>query len=55
MTLSELVLEITQGTDDPYKVAIMQFQGNTSISNTINQIVTNNLKRKVFIKGNLYI
>ena len=55
--ISELILEVTQGTDDPYKVAIMQFQGNTSISNTINQIVTNNLKRtgefKVFDNNKL--
>ena len=43
--LSELVLEITQGTEDPYKVAVIPFNGNSSISNTINQIVTNNLKR----------
>ena len=43
--LSELVLEITQGTEDPYKVAIIPFNGDSSISNTINQIVTNNLKR----------
>ena len=43
--LSELVLEITQGTEDPYKVAIIPFNGDSSISNTINQIVTNNLNR----------
>ena len=43
--LSELVLEITQGTEDPYKVAVIPFNGDSSISNTINQIVTNNLKR----------
>ena len=43
--LSELVLEITQGTEDPYKVAVMPFNGDSSISNAINQIVTNNLKR----------
>ena len=57
ITISELVLEITQGTDDPYKVAVMEFQGDTSISNTINQIVANNLKRtgefKVFDNNKL--
>ena len=37
--LSELVLEITQGTEDPYKVAVMPFNGDSSISNAINQIV----------------
>ncbi len=57
ITLSELVLEITQGTDDPYKVALMKFEGDISISNTINRVVTNNLKRtgefKVFDNNKL--
>ena len=29
--MSELVIEITQGTDDPFKVALVQFGGNTEI------------------------
>ena len=45
LCFGELFLEITKGSEDPYKVAVIPFNGDRSISNTINQIVTNNLKR----------
>lgn len=42
---SELVLEITKGSDDPYTVAIVNFQGPKNINNEISYIVRNNLNR----------
>ena len=45
VTISELILEITQGTDDPYRVAIVEFSGDKDISNNVVQILKNNLRR----------
>tara|TARA_Y100000766_G_scaffold24041_1_gene16665 strand:- start:423 stop:1667 length:1245 start_codon:yes stop_codon:yes gene_type:complete len=42
---SELILEITKGTEDPYRVAILPFQGDKKISTEIENIIINNLKR----------
>jgi len=42
---SELILEITQGTEDPYRVAILKFEGDQKISNDIDEIIRNNLMR----------
>ena len=42
---SELILEITQGTEDPYRVAILKFEGDQKASNDIDKIIRNNLKR----------
>ena len=42
---SELILEITQGTEDPYRVAILKFKGDQKVSNDIDKIIRNNLKR----------
>ena len=42
---SELILEITQGTDDPYRVAILKFEGDQKVSNDIDKIIRNNLMR----------
>ena len=42
---SELILEITQGTEDPYRVAILKFEGDQKVSNYIDKIIRNNLKR----------
>ncbi len=42
---SELILEITQGTEDPYRVAILKFVGDQKVSNDIDKIIRNNLKR----------
>ena len=45
VTISELILEITQGTDDPYRVAIVEFSGDKDIANNVVQILKNNLRR----------
>ena len=45
VTISELILEITQGTDDPYRVAIVDFSGDKDIANNVVQILKNNLRR----------
>ena len=54
---AELILEITKGTDDPYKVAIVQFNGEEKLSSEIHGIIINNLKRsgefKVFTSSEL--
>ncbi len=42
---AELILEITQGTDNPYRVALVQFDGNENISKDINEVIRNNLTR----------
>ena len=43
--ISELVLEITKGSDDPYSIAIINFDGPKNINNQIGSIVTNDLNR----------
>jgi TolB protein len=43
--LSELVLEITQGTEDPYRVTLVPFKGDKEISDTLNDVIQNNLIR----------
>ena len=45
MLTSELILEITQGTEDPYRVAILKFEGDQKVSNDIDKIIRNNLMR----------
>ena len=45
MLTSELILEITQGTEDPYRVAILKFEGDQNVSNDIDKIIRNNLMR----------
>ncbi len=45
ITSSELILEITQGTEDPYRVAIVKFDGDIDITNNLDQIIKNNLVR----------
>jgi len=45
ITSSELILEITQGTEDPYRVAIVKFDGDMDIANNLDQIIKNNLAR----------
>ena len=42
---SELILEITQGTENPFRVALLEFDGDKNISNQIDNIIKNNLKR----------
>mgnify|MGYP005631569797 FL=1 len=41
---SELILEITQGTENPFRVALLEFDGDKNISNQIDDIIKNNLK-----------
>ena len=51
--ISELVLEITKGSDDPYSIAIINFDGPKNINNQIVSIVSNDLNRtesSVFLK-----
>ena len=42
---SELILEITKGSDDPYSIAIINFDGPKNINNEISSIVSNDLNR----------
>ena len=43
--ISELVLEITKGSDNPYSVALINFEGSKSVTNEITNIVKNDLNR----------
>ena len=43
--ISELILEVTQGTEDPYRVALVTFNGDAKIVNEINSVIRNNLIR----------
>ena len=45
MSYGELFLEITKGSEEPYKVAIIPFEGNTRVSKQLNNIVRNDLIR----------
>ena len=45
MSYAELFLEITKGSEDPYKVAIIPFEGDTRVSQQLNSIVRNDLIR----------
>ena len=42
---SELMLEITKGSDDPYSVAILNFSGSEDVSRAIQGVIINDLKR----------
>ena len=42
---SELFLEITNGSEDPFKVAIIPFEGSSSVSKKLNKVIRNDLKR----------
>ena len=42
---SELFLEITKGSEDPFKVAMIPFTGNTSVSKKLNEVIRNDLRR----------
>ena len=48
---SELILEITEGTEDPYRVAILPFKGDKKLSSQLENIIINNLKRS----GEFYV
>ena len=42
---SELFLEITKGSEDPFKVAMIPFAGNVSVSKKLNKVIRNDLSR----------
>ena len=42
---SELFLEITKGSEDPFKVAMIPFAGNSSVSKKLNEVIRNDLRR----------
>ena len=42
---SELFLEITKGSEDPFKVAMITFDGNASVSKKLNEVIRNDLSR----------
>ena len=41
----ELFLEITKGSEDPFKVAIIPFEGSSSVSKKLNKVIRNDLNR----------
>ena len=43
--ISELVLEITKGSDNPYSVALINFEGSKSATNEITNTIKNDLNR----------
>jgi TolB protein len=45
LCFGELFLEITKGSDDPFKVAIIPFSGSAKISKPLNQVMQNDLNR----------
>ena len=44
LVFAELILEITQGSEDPYSVAFLNFEGSKKITEQINDVVINDLK-----------
>ncbi|MDC0902056.1 Tol-Pal system beta propeller repeat protein TolB [Gammaproteobacteria bacterium] len=44
-TYGELFLEITRGSEDPYRVAMIPFEGNSRVSNQLNAIMRSDLIR----------
>jgi TolB protein len=51
MIFGELFLEITKGSEDPYKIAMITFEGDSRISKQLNKIMRNDLIRT----GEFYI
>ena len=45
LSYGELFLEITKGSEDPYKVAMIPFEGNSKVSKQVNNIMRNDLIR----------
>ena len=45
LSYAELFLEITKGSDDPFKVAMIPFEGNSRVSKQLNNIMRNDLIR----------
>ena len=57
LIFSELVLEITKGSEDPYSIALIEFSGSKKITNEINSIINADLIRtgefKIFRESQL--
>ena len=57
LIFSELVLEITKGSEDPYSIALIEFSGSKKITNEINSIINTDLLRtgefKIFRESQL--
>tara|TARA_X000001036_G_scaffold315028_1_gene293485 strand:+ start:2675 stop:3949 length:1275 start_codon:yes stop_codon:yes gene_type:complete len=51
LLLAELLLEITKGSENPYRIAIIPFQGSSSSVNTIGEVFNSDLERT----GEFYI
>tara|TARA_B100001175_G_scaffold73785_1_gene61408 strand:+ start:1569 stop:2843 length:1275 start_codon:yes stop_codon:yes gene_type:complete len=51
LLLAELLLEITKGSENPYRIAIIPFQGSSSSVNTIAEVFNSDLERT----GEFYI
>ena len=45
LCFGELFLEITKGSEDPYKIAMIPFEGNRTDSKKLHNIISNDLKR----------
>ena len=45
VSYAELFLEITKGSEDPFKVAMIPFEGNSRVSKQLNNIMRNDLIR----------
>ena len=45
LCFGELFLEITKGSEDPYKIAMIPFEGNGTDSKKLHNIISNDLKR----------
>jgi TolB protein len=45
LCFGELFLEITKGSEDPYKIAMIPFEGNRIDSKKLNNIISNDLRR----------
>ena len=51
LLLAELLLEITKGSENPYRIAIIPFQGSSSSVNTIVEVFNSDLVRT----GDFYV
>ena len=51
---SELFLEITKGSEDPFKVAMIPFAGNASVSKKLNEVIRNDLRRTNNAKRDIF-
>jgi len=45
LVFAELFLEITKGSENPFRIALVTFEGNKKLSKELRNIITNDLKR----------